>query len=154
MLSPLPPANGELRFRHPAACAALGALLPDLDASESKIKHLKLPGTNFKLFLLPAQIVAQAAPFRLEDVRLLAGAAQGRAAGLPQVLAGAPTGPNAVEYVPRLGLGEFYFGAYRLPAEPTRGKAQVTVRFQARGAGLAAGVWGLSALPASALPVG
>ena len=40
-----------------AACAVLGALLPDLDASESKIKHLKILGTNFKPFLLPAQIV-------------------------------------------------------------------------------------------------
>ncbi len=40
-----------------AACAVLGALLPDLDASESKIKHLKILGTNFKPFLLPAQVV-------------------------------------------------------------------------------------------------
>lgn len=40
-----------------AACAVLGALLPDLDASESKIKHLKIFGTNFKPFLLPAQVV-------------------------------------------------------------------------------------------------
>jgi membrane-bound metal-dependent hydrolase YbcI (DUF457 family) len=35
----------------------LGALLPDLDASHSKIKHLKLLGTQFKPFLLPALIV-------------------------------------------------------------------------------------------------
>ena len=41
-----------------AAVAALGALLPDLDASGSKIKHLKLPGTQFKPFLLPAQVVS------------------------------------------------------------------------------------------------
>lgn len=40
-----------------AVCAVLGALLPDLDASESKIKHLKILGTNFKPFLLPAQVV-------------------------------------------------------------------------------------------------
>ena len=40
-----------------AAIAALGALLPDLDASESKIKHLKLMGTNIKPFLLPSQVV-------------------------------------------------------------------------------------------------
>ncbi len=40
-----------------AACAVLGALLPDLDASESKIKHLKIPGTAFKPFLLPAHVV-------------------------------------------------------------------------------------------------
>ena len=40
-----------------AAVAMLGSLLPDLDASESKIKHLKLPGTQFKPFLLPAQFI-------------------------------------------------------------------------------------------------
>jgi inner membrane protein len=40
-----------------AAIAALGALLPALDASESKIKHLKIMGTQFKPFLLPAQVV-------------------------------------------------------------------------------------------------
>ena len=43
-----------------AACAALGALLPDLDASQSKIKHLKLPGTNLKPFFIPAQLVCAA----------------------------------------------------------------------------------------------
>ena len=37
--------------------AALGALLPNLDASQSKIKHLKLLGMQFKPFLLPAQVV-------------------------------------------------------------------------------------------------
>ena len=47
-----------------AACAALGALLPDLDASESKIKHLKLLGTQFKPFLLPAQIVSRSEQHR------------------------------------------------------------------------------------------
>ena len=40
-----------------AACAAFGALLPDLDASDSKIKHLKLAGTSFKPFLLPSHII-------------------------------------------------------------------------------------------------
>lgn len=35
-----------------AACAALGALMPDLDASESKIKHLGLYG--IKPFYLPS----------------------------------------------------------------------------------------------------
>ena len=40
-----------------AMCAVLGALLPDLDASESKIKHLKILGTHFKPFLLAAQVV-------------------------------------------------------------------------------------------------
>ena len=51
-----------------AACAALGALLPDLDASESKVKHLKTPGTGFKPFLLPSQvrITAHTAALRRE----------------------------------------------------------------------------------------
>ncbi len=40
-----------------AACAALGSLLPDLDASQSKIKHLRVPNTKFKPFLLPAYVV-------------------------------------------------------------------------------------------------
>lgn len=40
-----------------AACAVLGALMPDLDASESKIKHVKILGTDFKPFLLPARFV-------------------------------------------------------------------------------------------------
>jgi membrane-bound metal-dependent hydrolase YbcI (DUF457 family) len=40
-----------------AMAAALGALLPDLDASESKIKHLKLLGTSFKPLHFPAQVV-------------------------------------------------------------------------------------------------
>ncbi len=57
LLAPLPPEVLGNDFGTLAACAALGALLPDLDASESKIKHLKLLGTNFKPFLLPAQIV-------------------------------------------------------------------------------------------------
>ena len=42
-----------------AAIAAFGALLPDLDASESKIKHLKIPNTQIKPFLLPALVVSQ-----------------------------------------------------------------------------------------------
>ena len=57
LLAPLPPEWLIYDFGTLSACAALGALLPDLDASESKIKHLKLIGTNFKPFLLPAQIV-------------------------------------------------------------------------------------------------
>lgn len=40
-----------------SACAVFGALLPDMDASESKIKHLRLAGTNIKPFFLPSQIV-------------------------------------------------------------------------------------------------
>lgn len=57
LLAPLPPELLGYDLGTLAACASLGALLPDLDASESKIKHLKLPGTQFKPFLLPAQIV-------------------------------------------------------------------------------------------------
>lgn len=57
LLAPLPPEVLGDDFGSLAACAVLGALLPDLDASESKIKHLKLPGTEFKPFLVPAQIV-------------------------------------------------------------------------------------------------
>ena len=57
LLAPLPPEVLGYDLGTLAACAALGALLPDLDASESKIKHLKLPGTQFKPFLLPAQVI-------------------------------------------------------------------------------------------------
>lgn len=57
LLAPLPPDLLGYDLGTLAACAALGALLPDLDASESKIKHLKIPGTQFKPFLLPAQVV-------------------------------------------------------------------------------------------------
>ena len=57
LLAPLPPDVLGYDFGTLAACAAFGALLPDLDASESKIKHLKLPGAQFKPFLLPTQIV-------------------------------------------------------------------------------------------------
>ena len=57
LLAPLPPEALGYDLGTLAACAAFGALLPDLDASESKIKHLKLPGTQFKPFLLPAQVV-------------------------------------------------------------------------------------------------
>ncbi len=57
LLSPLPPELLGYDLGTLAACAAFGALLPDLDASESKIKHLKIPGTQFKPFLLPAQVV-------------------------------------------------------------------------------------------------
>lgn len=57
LLSPLPPEVLGYDIGTLAAVAALGALLPDLDASESKIRHLKLLGTQFKPFLLPAQVV-------------------------------------------------------------------------------------------------
>jgi membrane-bound metal-dependent hydrolase YbcI (DUF457 family) len=57
LLTPLPPEALGYDFGTLAACATWGALLSDLDASESKIRHLKLLGTNFKPFLLPAQVV-------------------------------------------------------------------------------------------------
>lgn len=57
LLVPLPPDLLGCNMGTLATFAALGALLPDLDATESKIKHLKLPGTKFKPFLLPAHIV-------------------------------------------------------------------------------------------------
>jgi len=57
LLAPLPPEAIGYDFGTLDAFAAFGALLPDLDASESKIKHLKLFGTSFKPFLLPSQIV-------------------------------------------------------------------------------------------------
>lgn len=57
IIAALPPELVGYNMGVLAACAALGALLPDLDASESKIKHLKIPGTTIKPFLLPAQVV-------------------------------------------------------------------------------------------------
>lgn len=57
LLAPLPPEALGYDIGTLAAFAVLGALLPDLDASESKIKHLNLLGTSFKPFLLPSQIV-------------------------------------------------------------------------------------------------
>jgi hypothetical protein len=47
LLAPLPPEVIGCDFGTLATFAAFGALLPDLDASESKIKHLKLLGTSF-----------------------------------------------------------------------------------------------------------
>lgn len=57
LLIALPPEVIGYDFGTLSAVAALGALLPDMDASESKIKHLRLLGTLFKPFLLLAQIV-------------------------------------------------------------------------------------------------
>jgi inner membrane protein len=57
LLAPLPPDMIGYDMGTLAACAAFGALLPDLDASESKIKHLKLLGTQIKPFLLPSQVI-------------------------------------------------------------------------------------------------
>lgn len=59
LLAPLPPELLNTNFGVLAAAAALGALLPDLDASESKIKHLKIPNTQIKPFMLPALIVSR-----------------------------------------------------------------------------------------------
>ena len=57
LLSPLPQDALDYDFGVLSAVAALGALLPDLDASESKIKHLRLGNSQFKPLLLPAQVV-------------------------------------------------------------------------------------------------
>ncbi|MDQ3812798.1 MAG: metal-dependent hydrolase [Armatimonadota bacterium] len=57
LLAPLPPELIGYDLGTLATIAALGALLPDLDASNSKIKHLKLLGTRFKPFLLPSYII-------------------------------------------------------------------------------------------------
>ena len=59
LLAPLPPEILHTDFGVLAAAAALGALLPDLDASESKIKHLKIPNTPFKPFMVPALVVSR-----------------------------------------------------------------------------------------------
>lgn len=59
VLAPLPPEILHTDFGVLAAAAALGALLPDLDASESKIKHLKIPNTQLKPFILPALVVSR-----------------------------------------------------------------------------------------------
>ncbi len=59
LLAPLPPEILQVDLGVLAAAAAFGALLPDLDASESKIKHLKIPNTQVKPFLLPALVVSR-----------------------------------------------------------------------------------------------
>lgn len=57
LLATLPPEALVYDLGTLAVFAALGALLPDLDASESKIKHLKLLGTNLKPFFGAARVV-------------------------------------------------------------------------------------------------
>ena len=57
LLAPLPPELVGYDFGTLAAFAAFGALLPDLDASDSKIKHLKLLGTQLTPFFLPSQVI-------------------------------------------------------------------------------------------------
>lgn len=59
LLTALPPNWIGYDWGTLAALAALGALLPDLDASESKIKHLRIPNTQFKPFMLPSQVVSR-----------------------------------------------------------------------------------------------
>lgn len=51
----LPPGISTDHYAPMIAAAALGSLLPDLDAAESKIKHLSFGG--IKPFFLPAQII-------------------------------------------------------------------------------------------------
>jgi inner membrane protein len=59
LLAPMSPEMLQANMGVLAAAAALGALMPDLDASESKIKHLKIPNTQIKPFMLPALIVSR-----------------------------------------------------------------------------------------------
>ena len=59
LLAPLPPEILHADFGVLAAASAFFALLPDLDASESKIKHLKIPNTQIKPFMLPALVVGR-----------------------------------------------------------------------------------------------
>ncbi len=59
LLAPVPPEILQTNMGVLAVAAAFGALLPDLDASESKIKHLKIPNTQIKPFMLPALIVSR-----------------------------------------------------------------------------------------------
>lgn len=59
LLAPLPAEILQANMGVLTAAAALGALMPDLDASESKIKHLKIPNTQIKPFLLPALVVSR-----------------------------------------------------------------------------------------------
>ena len=59
LLAPVPPELLNTDFGVLAVAAAFGALLPDLDASESKIKHLKIPNTQIKPFMLPALVVSR-----------------------------------------------------------------------------------------------
>lgn len=57
LLKAMPPESLGFDFGVLSGFAVLGALLPDLDAAESKIKHWRFPNTHFKPFLLPSQVV-------------------------------------------------------------------------------------------------
>ncbi len=59
LLAPVPPEVLQANIGVLVAATTLGALMPDLDASESKIKHLKIPNTQIKPFMLPALIVSR-----------------------------------------------------------------------------------------------
>lgn len=59
MLVPVPPEVLHTDCGVLATAAALGALLPDLDASESKIKYFKIPNTQIKPFMIPALVVSR-----------------------------------------------------------------------------------------------
>jgi len=57
LLALLPPEADSGKIAALSVCAAFGALLPDLDAAESKVKHLHLSG--LKPFELPATLLHQ-----------------------------------------------------------------------------------------------
>ncbi|MDQ3812725.1 MAG: metal-dependent hydrolase [Armatimonadota bacterium] len=57
LLSPLPTDVIGYDMGTLAAVAAFGVLLPDLDAAQSQIKHLRLLGTPFKPFFWPSYII-------------------------------------------------------------------------------------------------
>ncbi len=59
LLAPLPPEMLKTNVGVLAVIAALGALMPDLDASESKIKHLQIPNTHIKPFMSAALTVSR-----------------------------------------------------------------------------------------------
>ena len=59
LLAPIRPEMLGVDWGILAVIAAFGALLPDLDASESKIKHLRIPNTQIKPFMLPAMLVSR-----------------------------------------------------------------------------------------------
>lgn len=64
LMQPLPTAVGTLASTDSSspglliAAAALGALLPDLDAAHSTVKYLRL-GKRFQPFLLPARVLSR-----------------------------------------------------------------------------------------------
>ena len=63
LLAPLPPEVLTYELGTLAACAALGAFVPDLDASELKIKHLKLPGALCEEMVAARDFYSRASAF-------------------------------------------------------------------------------------------